>query len=268
MTTIIHAEVIQRNTGDGNYGFAGLVYVENGINALKEGPAYLMDFTGQPPVIYTDEICGEPEGYCSQSIDGLLNQPIWHSTNKEGFSLVRVIPTGLDDGGFIIYGANSEPLIRDPGENLMIKYRGGRVVTYTPSDSSVRGMKLGQVIKLSGAFHNPENEKLYLANLTTPAQSVMQQIQQKRVDVALKKMSAEEYRAWLLEDDNRRPLGCVADTDPEFLYFIKELVSNGHFEAGIGTMTESERVDFERRSKNAMRKVLQAKTRDLSLDIN
>lgn len=259
MVTIKRADILQRKTGSDNYGFIGLIYSENNSSTLDEGSAYLLDFSANPPVLYSDEILPKPYGYEGCSIDNILNKEVWCATHKAGFSIVRVIPDGLQDGGLIIYGANTEPLIEDPLEDIKLVFREGTLFTQKPDINATRGLKLGQVLKYSGLFHNEENERLYLSNLTTPAQITLREIQTKRFDLANNVISANEYKTWINENESRRSFGAEADTNSEFLIYLKELSKLNELGLGIGTMTEKERIKLDRSSKEAMQKVLNLK---------
>lgn len=264
MIKIIQMDLLQRKFSKDQYGFIGVIYPQI-TDGIQEGPAYLLDCNKHPPTLYTDPILSKPDAYNQTSLDGLLKKNVWVPTNKEGFSLVRLIPLGKKEPGFVLYGANRDPIVKPFHSDTQIKLRQGRFIAEGCPHNAGK-LPLASLLYKLPIWENLNGETILPTSLTTPAKNNIKEINEKRVDLGTKKITEREFKEWILKDPDRRFYSKFGKEDPQFLNYLIELKKANLLNNNLECMKPYERKAFHHQCNQICNKLLKPSGRHGSND--
>lgn len=255
MKNIIQMDLLQRTYSDKKYGFVGTIYCD-GFELFEEGPGYLLDLQGDPPSIYADPIIPRPYKYNQSSVDGILESKSWISTGSPCFTLVRLIPLGRGEKGFVIYGANDEPLfdIGDNSQDTLITVRDGKV-DVDKCKLHTHNSKLGSLLYSVPLWHDLQGKVLLPNVLTTPAKENIREINQKRVDLGTGKITKKDFREWIIKDPDRIFYSKFGQEDESFLRYVVALEKQGLLSKNLDWMRPNERKQFHHQCRMISNKI-------------
>lgn len=248
MDKIIQMDLLQRSFSKEYFGFIGVAYPQK-PDRLKEGLGYLFAIENDQSIVYSDPIIETPSNYSSLSIDGLFKSNIWLPTDQEGFAILRSIPLGRKEPGYVIYGANKKPFVESPVGDQIIRVRNGALQIDEPKEN-YSYLKLHSLLNHAHEWHNRENQEIVIAPLTTPAKEHLKAIMLKRIELKQNKISEMEFNKWTQENPIREFYSSIGNNQPAYLQYLDQLSKAGLLEMSLEWMNKSEKQRFDHIVKN------------------
>lgn len=254
MDNIAQMDLLQRKIGEQNYAFVGLIYTETKIR-LEEGIGYLLDLENKPHILYTDPILPIPANYSQLSIDGIIKSKNWIPTDKLGYSFVRAIPMGRGDSGYVIYGANRDPLTEPQYNDQIIRVRDGELSSIDQLHD-MGGKNLGTILQSAPEWHNLDNKKILVSQLTTPAKKHINDIAIKRIHLQKGMITHDDFDSWVNEDPDRKFFCAIGNNQDVYLKYLEKLELSGFRKHLTQWMTLEEKGSFDRASAIIFNQIL------------
>lgn len=264
ITTIKHADILQRTVARGQHGFVGVIFGPD-LDKLEEGPGYLMRLDGESLIINHTKVLDRPSSYDEADIGYILTSPEWRSTSMPGATTIRTMPMGGGQNGLIVYGANMQPLVDPiPGkEDTLARFRNGQMIVEKADPSVTLGSALSQTLRESGLFTNPVGQRLYLPALTSPARATMREIHGMTIKLARAEITDDEFQTWAHADKSRYSLSRASHNEKGYLQYLLNLDALSS-KSGISIdltqcMTEEVHEKFQKISRKAFDKAQETK---------
>lgn len=242
MEKIIQMDVLQRKIGEEEYAFIGVAYPESCEN-FTEGVGYLMDCTCDPPLIYSDRIIERPYNYSQSSIDGIITSDNWLPTYQKGSCLVRMIPLGRGEPGFVIYGVNRDPLFETDSYDSITSFSNGRF-ELDDSDFDAGSLPIGSLLYRLPVWRNLSGEIILPTPLNSYAKRCVSQINEKRVQLFTGEITKKEFMDWVSRDKDREFYSRFGKDDPRYYEYLYELKRMGILGKDLDWMKPAEQKQF------------------------